>query len=177
MALIRLIEGPVGAGKSTFALKLSKMYQAPPLILDEWMATLFAQDRPETGVMEWYRSRKERCLEQIWKVALNILHTDLDVVLELGLIQQSDRERFFDQVDEFGQSMKIYILEASRELRRERVQNRNEKRGETFSMVVAEQVFEMASDLWEPIHETDCRHYDVEFISTQELPVASMKGR
>ena len=35
MARIHLIEGPVGAGKSTFAAQLSGTYAAPHLALDD----------------------------------------------------------------------------------------------------------------------------------------------
>ena len=51
MARIHLIEGPVGAGKSTFAAQLSGTYAAPHLALDDWMATLFVPDRPDGDIM------------------------------------------------------------------------------------------------------------------------------
>jgi shikimate kinase len=68
MAKIYLIEGPVGAGKSTFGLSLSQQFHVPCLILDVWMANLFRPDRPERDVMTWYGERKERCIQQIWKI-------------------------------------------------------------------------------------------------------------
>ncbi len=68
MARIHLIEGPVGAGKSTFAATLSERHAAPHLCLDGWMATLFGPDRPSAGVLDWYMERKDRCLEQICEV-------------------------------------------------------------------------------------------------------------
>lgn len=166
MAIIRLIEGPVGVGKSTLASKTSKESNAPCLILDDWMATLFSPDRPSVGVLEWYVERKSRCIDQIWKLAYSILETRSDVVLELGLIQQSQRERFYDRVDFTNHSMKIYVLDAPRELRKKRVQQRNLMQGETYSMQVSDQVFDMANALWEPIDETECRDYTVEFITT-----------
>jgi adenylate kinase family enzyme len=36
MAKIHLVEGPVGAGKSTFVAKLCREHSAPSLILDAW---------------------------------------------------------------------------------------------------------------------------------------------
>jgi len=57
VALIRLIEGPIGAGKSTLASQISKDSNTPRLILDNWMATLFSSDRPSSGVVEWYVGR------------------------------------------------------------------------------------------------------------------------
>src|SRR5688500_9099140 len=50
MARVHLIIGPVGSGKSTFALQLARERGALRLNLDEWMALLFRPDRPETGL-------------------------------------------------------------------------------------------------------------------------------
>jgi len=167
VAIILLIEGPVGAGKSTLALQISKDNNAPRLILDDWIVTLFSPDRPSNGVVEWYIERKSRCIDQIWKIACDILGTGSDVVLELGLIQQSHRERFYDRVDATGHSMKIYVLDAPREVRKGRVQQRNFMKGETYSMEVSDQIFDMADAMWESIDETECRNYEVELISTE----------
>ena len=100
VAIIHLVEGLVGAGKSTFAGQLGLRHAAPCLILDDWMVTLFTPDRPQTAVMEWYLERKHRCIEQIWKLTREILATGTDVVLELGLLQGISRQVIYDRVDE-----------------------------------------------------------------------------
>ena len=87
MATVHLIEGPVGAGKSTFAAELSRTRRAPHLNLDEWMVNLFSKDRPEDGFMPWYLERKDRCLEQIWRVTCDLVGAGCPVVMELGLVQ------------------------------------------------------------------------------------------
>ncbi len=168
MARIHLIEGPVGAGKSTFAAQLNKRHAAPRLILDDWMARLFRPDRPAFGVMEWYGERKDRCIEQIWKLACEIVETGCDVVLELGLVQQHLRQQILDRVDAAGYDLTVYVIDASRETRRERVRARNRERGETYSMDVPDAMFEMASDIWEPVDDSECFGRDVRFISTDD---------
>lgn len=90
MGRLHLILGPVGAGKSTFAMQLSARHGALRLTLDEWMATLFSPDRPTTGLVEWYTERADRCVDQIWKLASHLIDMGSDVVLEIGLIQQRD---------------------------------------------------------------------------------------
>ena len=167
MAFVHLVEGPVGAGKSTFSSQLSKEHRAPRLILDDWMATLFRSDRPATGIVEWYLERKDRCIEQIWKLGCEIMETGSDVILELGLIKKVDRQRMYDRVDAAGYDLKIYVLDAPREVRRDRIQQRNNAKGPTYSMEVSAQIFEMASDLWEPIDDTECGGHEVKFISTE----------
>jgi predicted kinase len=167
LATIHLIEGPVGSGKSTFAVQLSNEHQAPKLILDEWMATLFSPDRPATGVVEWYLERKDRCIDQIWQLALEVIESGSDVVLELGLIRQADRRQFFERIDSAGHHLNIYVLDAPLEDRRERVRVRNKNRGSTYAMEVPDHVFEMANAMWEPLDESECGGYEIQFISTE----------
>lgn len=166
MPHIHLVLGPVGAGKSTFARQLCANRRAVRLTLDEWMAQLYSADRPEAGVMEWYVERTGRCIEQIWKLTQSLVAAQTEVVLEIGLIQRPARERLYRRVDAAGYEMDIYVLDAPRDERWERVQKRNQQRGETFSMVVPEHIFELASDMWEPLDEDECRRRNVRFIES-----------
>jgi predicted kinase len=164
MARLHLVIGPVGAGKSTFALGLCQRHSAIRLTLDEWMVVLFRPDRPETGILEWYVERAERCVEQIWRVAKTSIEAGHDVVLEIGLIQRRDRERFYERVDAAGFDLSVYVLDAPREVRRQRVEQRNEERGPTYSMMVPPAFFELASDRWEPPDDVECTARGVRFV-------------
>ena len=166
MPVIHLVEGPVGSGKSTYAAKLGDEHAAPRLILDEWMATLFRADRPETDVMAWYMERKRRCIEQIWNVASDLIEAGCNVVLELGLIQRHDRADFYSRADAVGYPLKIHVLDAPRDVRHQRVRERNAVQGSTFSMVVPDEIFELASDLWQVPDEQECAQRNICFIST-----------
>lgn len=46
MPKVYLIEGPVGAGKSTYSAALARQTQGVHIALDEWFAALFSADRP-----------------------------------------------------------------------------------------------------------------------------------
>lgn len=168
MAQIHLIVGPVGAGKSTFGLQLARERAAVRLTLDEWMTELFSPDRPDSGVMEWYVERAGRCKEQIWKVATRIIDAGTDVILEIGLILRRDRAWLYRRAHEAGHDLKIYVLDAPREVRRERVEQRNHAKGATFSMVVPPHIFDLASDMWEPPDEAECSGRDVRFMGTRD---------
>lgn len=91
VSFIHLIEGPIGAGKSTFAAKLARQIGAPHINLDDWMSTLFSPDRPTYDVVDWYLERKNRCIAQIWKLTCEVAKSGSDIILELGLILESDR--------------------------------------------------------------------------------------
>jgi predicted kinase len=170
MAHVHLIVGPVGAGKSTFALELCARYRAVRLNLDEWMAELFSLDRPEADNVRWYVERTARCIELIWKLTERIIDAGSDVVLEIGLIHRHDRERLYARIDARAYDLTVYVLDAPREARRQRVAQRNVERGETFSMAVPPHIFELASDEWEPPDQQECDDREVRFISAGAWP-------
>lgn len=164
MAKVILIEGPVGAGKSTFSEDLSQKVDAPHINLDSWMARLFRPDRPVTGTIEWYVERKKRCVEQIWDVALQVLNSKCDVILELGLVQSESRREMYERIKESGHEVLVYVLDAPREERKERVRYRNLNKGSTYSMEVPDEIFEIASDMWEEPIDIECEEQDVIFV-------------
>ncbi len=163
---VYLVIGPVGAGKSTFACKLADEQAALRLTLDDWMAVLFRPDRPDDGVMAWYRERTARCVEQIWAVAREALERGIDAVLEVGLLQRGEREQMYQRVRDADLDMVVYVLDAARDVRRARVEQRNRVQGATFAMVVPPAIFEYASDLWAAPDASECEGRDMRFIRT-----------
>jgi predicted kinase len=147
---IHLIEGPVGAGKSTFAAKLARELSGVHVALDEWFARLFSPDRPGAGVLDWYGERKDRLVDLIWAHALAVRAAGTPPVLELGLVRRAQRDAIYERADAGGIELVVHVLDAPRDIRRERVRRRNAERGATFSMVVPDAIFELASDAWEP---------------------------
>lgn len=166
MPPVHLLIGPVGAGKSTLARSLAQEHRALPLILDSWFTRLFSPDRPESDVITWYVERAERTLTQIWQVTKDALQTGTPVILEVGLIRRSQREQFYGWVDAEAIDLKIYLVDAPREVRRRRVLDRNVKRGDTFSMNVPPEFFEMASDLWEAPEQTELDERQIQLVDT-----------
>jgi predicted kinase len=166
MVALHIVLGPVGSGKSTYAADLARTHRAVRLTLDDWMMTLFRADRPDVGVMDWYLDRSRRCLEQIWKVTDSSLGNKVAVVLEVGLVQRRERTPFLARIDASGFPHVLYVLDAPRSIRRARVLKRNQEKGPTYSMDVPAQIFEMASDLWEPLTEAERTGRDVRDIVT-----------
>lgn len=167
MPQIHLIEGPVGAGKSTYAIALAHKTGGVHIALDEWFATLFSPDRPVGDFIPWYIARKDRLLDLIWRHAQRVLASGTDVILELGLIQRQGRAEFCRRVQADGFEPTLHVLDAPIDVRRERVRRRNEEKGSTFSMVVPDHVFDLASKLWEAPDEIECDEYEVRFVASQ----------
>ncbi|MEJ5999334.1 AAA family ATPase [Paucibacter soli] len=158
-----MIEGPVGAGKSTYAMALAARTGGVHIALDAWFAGLYSPDRPAGDFIAWYIARKERLLELIWLHSRALLAAGVDVILELGLIQRQARLAFCRRVRDEGFDVLVVELDAPRELRRARVQQRNQQQGETFAMPVPDHIFELASDLWEPSDEADREEFEIEY--------------
>ena len=165
MSRVHLIEGPVGAGKSTYSAALAASSNGVHIPLDEWFAALFSPDRPDGDFVPWYVQRKDRLLGLIWNHSRRILASGRDVVLELGLIHRQPRIQFCRMITNEGFLPHLHVLDAPLEIRRARVRRRNEERGPTFSMVVPDHVFEMASKLWEPPGELECEEFEVSFVT------------
>lgn len=164
MPRVHLIEGPVGAGKSTYSSTLVLRTNGVHVALDEWFAALFSADRGADDFVSWYMLRKERLLALIWSHSRRILASGTDVILELGLIQRQSRVAFGRQIQSEGFELVVHVLDAPLEVRRERVRRRNAEKGSTFAMVVPDHVFEMASKLWEAPDDVECSEYAVTFV-------------
>lgn len=117
--------------------------------------------------MAWYAARKERLAQHIWIHAQALLQAGVQPILELGLVQQTSRRTFYEQARQAGIELKVHVLEASREVRRDRVARRNHEKGPTFSMVVPAEVFEFASDMWQSPDPFEIAEHGIEVISTE----------
>lgn len=169
MSSVYLVEGPVGAGKSTYARELARRTRGVHFALDAWFATLFSPDRPPGAFSPlWYVERKQRLLDAIWNQGREIAATGTDVILELGLIQRAPRRAFCERVQAEGFDVVMQVLDAAPDVRLARVRRRNTEQGETFAMVVTDEMFERASGLWEPPDDLECEMCRVEFIQHDE---------
>ncbi len=150
-----LLIGPVGAGKTTLGRRLAAQQPAVFLDLDTWMVRFFGDDvRPATGVMGWYLERRARCVAGLWSVASEIASVGSRVVLELGLVRAAERLAMYEKAQLEGLPLTIRLVDASREVRRKRVEQRNANAG-AFTQVVPAEMFELASDAWEPPSEAE----------------------
>jgi predicted kinase len=168
MQKVRVIEGPVGAGKSTFAASMAAETSGVHIALDEWFVRLFSPDRPGGNFVPWYLERKDRLLELIWDHSRRILGSGRDVILELGLIQRRQRLEFCHRIQAAGFDLVLYILDEPRDIRRQRVRLRNTEKGSTFSMVVPDHVFEVASDMWEPPDDMEESEFTIQYVSAKQ---------
>lgn len=147
---LSLLIGPVGAGKTTFGRQHALKNGGVFFDLDAWMVRLFGADaRPKENVVGWYMERRERCRNLLWDVTLELLRGEVNCTLELGLVTAADRQEFYDKATSEEIPLQIYLVDAPREIRRERVAKRNQN-ATAYTQIVPLEFFERASDLWQP---------------------------
>ncbi|MFL5295518.1 MAG: AAA family ATPase [Phenylobacterium sp.] len=150
MAVLNVIFGPCGAGKTTYAHGFARREKAVAFILDDWMARLFGPDMPDPIEYEWMLERVGRCEAQIWSVAAAAIAAGTSVILDIGLMRRADRERVRQIAEATGLDLQFHFVDAPQEVRRARVAGRNEVRGESFAIEVTPELFEFIEGVYEP---------------------------
>ena len=148
-AVLNVIFGPCGAGKTTYAHAFARREKAVAFILDDWMARMFGPDMPEPLQYEWMLERVARCEAQIWSVAAGVLATGTSVILDIGLMRKDDRERVRQIAEGAELTLQWHFVDAPQEVRRARVAGRNEVRGEGFAIEVSPDMFEFIEGVYE----------------------------
>ena len=117
---IHLICGSTGAGKTTYALRLSDRLKGVRFSIDEWMATLFWMDSPQPLNPAWSMERVERCMTQIWAVTLQTAARNVPCVLDLGFSQTNSRAKFAAFARAAGLSVQLHFIDVPTEERWQR---------------------------------------------------------
>lgn len=150
MPTVHLICGRTGAGKTTFARKLAAERDALRFSIDEWMATLFAADAPDPLTFEWAIERVGRCEAQIWQTGVAALAAGRDIVLDLGFTTREQRGRFRALAEDAGHAVSLHHVTAARQVRLDRVRQRNRDRSEVFAFEVTDGMFDFMENRFDP---------------------------
>ncbi|WP_447767318.1 AAA family ATPase [Pseudomonas kilonensis] len=142
MNSVHIVFGPLGAGKSTLARKLSAKLTGVRFSIDEWMFRLYGPDLPQPMNLAWVLTRVQRCEAQMWEMCLQVLDSGRDVVLDQGFMTEADRARVRLLAGQSGYQVSSYFIDADLQLRRERVMRRNTEKGETYAFEVTGPMFD-----------------------------------
>jgi predicted kinase len=156
-ATLHVIFGPQGAGKSTYAKDLARRLPAVGFAIDDWMGRLFGPDMPEPLEFQWMMDRVERCEAQIWSTAAGVLAAGTSVVMDLGLMRRSDRQRVAQIAEAVEIPLQFHFVTAPAEVRRERVLGRQEVSGEGFRLLVTPEMFHFTEKAYEAPDEAELR--------------------
>lgn len=142
MSKIHIVYGPQGAGKSTYAKKLTDKVQGIHLSIDDWMWKLYGDDLPKPMNLKWIMERVARCENKIWELTKVISDRNCDVILDLGFTKREKRALFQKLIEDHNKNLQMHYVTAEHSIRRKRVFNRNIEKGETFSFEVTPEMFD-----------------------------------
>lgn len=148
-AVLHVIFGPSGAGKTTYAQTLARRERAVALILDEWIARLFGPDIPQQVEYDWLVERVGRCEAQIWSTAAAALNAGTSAILDLGLMRRADRERVRQIAEGAELPVQWHYVTAPQEVRRARVAERTRVHGASLALQVTPDMFEFVEGVFE----------------------------
>ena len=147
--VFHLVCGGTGAGKSTYARRLTAQVAGVRFSLDEWMATLFAPDAPQPLQYGWALERVARCETQIGATATALATTGVSSILDLSFARATQRRSWAAIAAAAGAEVRLHVLEVDVAERWRRVERRNAEKGATFSLEVDRGVFDFFEDLWQ----------------------------
>jgi predicted kinase len=125
MTTVHMICGYLGAGKTTFARKVEERERALRFSVDEMYLRLFA-DGPTYELDSAAMGRLLDVIEDHWTRAAV---QGISVVLDLGFWNREFRERTRARAEELGARVRLYFLQCSDDLARERCLSRNGTEG------------------------------------------------
>lgn len=150
MALIHLVCGATGAGKSTYAEKLAQDLGGVRFSIDEWMERLHNPDKPEDLLFDWFYERVQRNCAQMRDVALRLAQLNTPTIFDCGLSNAKERAIFIDWAQRQGLPLHLHFVDVPPDLRWQRVQQRNAAQAETFQFHVTRDMFDFIESIWQP---------------------------
>ena len=146
-AMVHLLYGFVGAGKTAFARQLERESRAVRFTHDEWMARLYGQSPPP----EKYEEYHARIAAIIWQIAERLLELGTDVILDFGFWSRASRDDARSRVEAIGAQAKLFYVTCPEPVMRQRVLERSEEPIPFDSMWINEHAFELFKSRFEPL--------------------------
>jgi predicted kinase len=156
--MIHLIVGNTGAGKTTYANKLTEKTKGIIFSIDKWNKTLFLPDKTKKDGLEWFLERIERAESIILSLIIQLERTAIDTILDLGLSKFEHREKFREFAKINNIEIKIHFLDISKETRLKRIVERNNKKGGTFEFEVTKEDIEFMENWFEKPSEIELKN-------------------
>jgi predicted kinase len=117
--------------------------------IDEWMNTLYWMDCPAKNDLPWALDRVGRCEKQIAAVAEQLARVGTDAVLDLGFTQREQRDEWLQRARNAGLDIELHVLDVSKDVRWQRVCERNKGASATYSFDVTREMFDFMEGRWE----------------------------
>jgi predicted kinase len=147
--MIHLLCGPTASGKTRLAKKIERERGAIRFSIDERMAPPnFPEQRDDRLIAQLIQDAHPVFLE-ILKESHQQLASGKEVILDVGAFNRSTRDLLRSWATGIGQPLILYYLSDSRDIRLERLRQRNERRGSDYSFDVPLWVFDLIDQVFE----------------------------
>lgn len=143
-AVLHLICGQAGAGKTTYAKTLEGRRSAIRFSKDQWVIALHGRSLP----MEEWSAAQEKCYRLIAELTVKLLTQEIDVILDYGFWYREERLAARDLAASVGATAMTHYLDTPDTIRRERVLSRNHALDED-SVEISPEEFEKQIDWFE----------------------------
>lgn len=120
MAKVIMTCGKICSGKSTYAQKLSKEYNAVILSVDEITLALFGQDVGDKH--DDYVARAEK---YFFEKSVEIVNVGINVILDWGFWTREERNQARDFYNSHNIKNEFHYIDISEKTWKERIQHRN----------------------------------------------------
>ena len=120
MAKVIMTCGKICTGKSTYAEKLRRERKGIVLSVDEITLALFGQD-----VGDKHDEYVEKAENYLLKKSLEIIENDIDVILDWGFWQKSEREYAREFYGRSGVDYEFHYIDISDDEWKKRIEKRN----------------------------------------------------
>jgi len=139
--MIHLIVGNTGAGKSTYAKRLNEEKGGVIFTIDQWNRVLFLPDKADSDGFDWFMERISRSESLMMELIIQLETNQTDSILDLSFSTFDHREKFRSFARDNGFECIMHYLDIPSEIRKGRVQKRNEAKGDTFEFEVSDDDF------------------------------------
>ncbi len=147
--MLHMIVGSTGAGKTTYSMKLETALPAVRFSIDEWMMGLFWGDAPADISFDWAYERVERCGKIINETAARVVRANGQAVIDTAFTTAAERQAFYDWATAQDIPFHLHFIDVPKDIRWQRVQNRNAEKGDTHAMDVDRGMFDFVEARWE----------------------------
>ena len=147
--MIHLLVGNTGSGKTTYAKKLKAETNAVVFSIDKWNKTLFLPDKQPTDGLDWFLERIDRAEAMMMDLVIQLETAHTDSILDLGLSKQSHRQKFREFAQQHNYKVKLHYLDVPKEVRWQRVVQRNTEKGDSFEFEVSREDFDFMETWFE----------------------------
>ena len=112
-----IIQGFIGAGKSTYSAKLAERTKAIHLNPDKIVTEMFKKDE----YMNNWESCFDKALDFMWKNTIELLNQNKSVILDMGFWKKNDREYARGIAKQLGVKLEHIYLSVPDEVLKERI--------------------------------------------------------